>query len=81
MHDDEASTVEPGIQQTVQTSPFFTQLNYDVRLIVYDHLYEHLPPLAYKKWSEPEDNCRGMIISCKQANHVSILTLDHLGDC
>lgn len=51
-----------------QQSPFFTKLNLDVRMMIYNHMYEELPPLVHKqgKYDMP-----GMVLSCKQANLVS----------
>jgi len=55
----------------VQDAMFFTLLNRDVRMSIYDFLYEWLPPLPYKKRWQKEDDCRGMVLACKQANLVS----------
>jgi hypothetical protein len=55
----------------VQDSMFFTLLNRDVRMTVYDFLYKWLPPLPYKKRWGHEDDCRGMVLACKQASMVS----------
>ncbi|KAF2439001.1 hypothetical protein P171DRAFT_502169 [Karstenula rhodostoma CBS 690.94] len=56
---------------TQTQSPFFSKLNYDVRYVIYDCLYLHLPPLA-RKWNAngvPQDDCcQGLILSCKLAN-------------
>ncbi|KAJ4355548.1 uncharacterized protein N0V89_003566 [Didymosphaeria variabile] len=46
-------------------SPFFNKLNADVRMIVYEYLHGWLPPLASKS---VQRDCRGLILSCKQAN-------------
>ena len=54
-----------------QNAMFFTLLNRDVRMSIYDFLYEWLPPLPYKKRWQKEDDCRGMVLACKQANLVS----------
>ncbi|KAL1604970.1 hypothetical protein SLS60_004511 [Paraconiothyrium brasiliense] len=58
-------------EQTVNESALFAKLNYDVRCVIYDHLYEYLPPLA-RKWHAngvPQDDCcQGIILSCKLAN-------------
>ena len=55
----------------VQDAMFFTLLNRDVRMSIYDFLYGWLPPLPYKKRWQKEDDCRGMVLACKQANLVS----------
>jgi hypothetical protein len=54
-----------------QRSPFFTKLNLDARMMIYDYLYGRLPPLVHKqeRYDKP-----GMILSCKQANLVSAKT-------
>jgi hypothetical protein len=70
---------QPKMQETdlqafepiVQNAMFFTMLNLDVRMTIYDFLYEWFPPLAYQKRSGREDDCRGMVLACKQANVVS----------
>jgi hypothetical protein len=53
-----------------QQGPFFNTLNRDVRLVIYDHLYVWLPPLIHKFCFDTpvEDDCRGMVLSCKLAN-------------
>lgn len=51
-----------------QESMFFTKLNLDVRMIIYDELYGRLPPLAHK---DEIHDIPGMVLSCKQANLVS----------
>ena len=76
MTDHEQSTLATSATSTIaetkdvsvlQNGPFFTKLNHDVRLIIYDYLYMCLPPLAHKqeRYDKP-----GMILSCKQANLV-----------
>jgi hypothetical protein len=59
-----AQSPKPVLQQSL----FFTKLNLDVRIMIYDHLYGQLPPLAHQgeRYHKP-----GMIMSCKQANLVS----------
>ncbi|KAI4709365.1 hypothetical protein J4E89_006114 [Alternaria sp. Ai002NY15] len=52
----------------VQDAMFFTLLNRDVRMSIYDFLYGWLPPLPYKKRWHKEDDCRGMALACKQGN-------------
>ncbi|KAI4908373.1 hypothetical protein J4E90_008998 [Alternaria incomplexa] len=52
----------------VQDAMFFTLLNRDVRMSIYDFLYGWLSPLPYKKRWQKEDDCRGMVLACKQAN-------------
>ena len=46
---------------TTRQNPFFDQLNYDVRRIIYDHLT--LPPFTGSK------SCAGMYLSCRQFKH------------
>jgi hypothetical protein len=67
MQDTTVSAPDPVVQESM----FFTLLNRDVRMSIYDFLYESLPPLPYKKRWSAEDDCRGMVLACKQANLVS----------
>ncbi len=56
----------------IQDCLFFAFLSLDVRLIIYDFLYGWLPPLPYKKLFEKDEDCRGLILACKQANMVCL---------
>ncbi|KAF2105347.1 hypothetical protein BDV96DRAFT_638894 [Lophiotrema nucula] len=59
------ATVTPELDSTltlVQRGAFFALLNRDVRNVIYDHLYMHLPPLHLAS-----DDCRGLVLACKQA--------------
>lgn len=67
MQDAALSVPSPVVQDAI----FFTLFNRDVRMSIYDFLYEWLPPLPYKKCWQKEDDCRGMVLACKQANLVS----------
>ncbi|KAI4944069.1 hypothetical protein J4E91_008924 [Alternaria rosae] len=64
MQDAALSVPSPAVQDVM----FFTLLNRDVRMSIYGFLYEWLPPLPYKKRWQKEDDCRGMVLACKQAN-------------
>jgi hypothetical protein len=61
-------TKVPAPVDVVQASPFYTKLNTDVRMAIYDHLYGHLPSLARKCKTH---DIPGMVLSCRQANLVS----------
>jgi hypothetical protein len=64
----QASTEAHGPPVAVQQGPFFTKLNLDVRITIYDYLYGRLPPLAVKNKAFDKP---GMVLSCKQASLVS----------
>ncbi|KAF2110295.1 hypothetical protein BDV96DRAFT_667274 [Lophiotrema nucula] len=59
------NTAELQPCQIQQQGDFFNKLSRDVRLVIYDHLYPYLPPLLHFNKSV---DCRGMILSCKQAH-------------
>jgi len=59
------------LRPVVQDAMFFSLLNRDVRMSIYDFLYGWLPPLPYRKRWQKEEDCRGMMLACKQANLVS----------
>ena len=61
-----------------QDAMFFTLLNRDVRMSIYDFLYGWLSPLPYKKRWQKENDCRGMVLACKQANLVSCCLLERV---
>lgn len=77
MAEDTAAVIGGHINVQVQ-SAFFTELNYDVRCVIYDYLYLSLPPLA-RKWHAngvpQEDCCRGLVLSCRLANKVCFPSL------
>ncbi|KAI4951788.1 hypothetical protein J4E86_007204 [Alternaria arbusti] len=56
------------LRPVVQDAMFFSLLNRDVRMSIYDFLYGWLPPLPYRKRWQKEEDCRGMMLACKQAN-------------
>ncbi|KAI4909859.1 uncharacterized protein J4E92_010475 [Alternaria infectoria] len=61
-----AAAVETPVP-VVQDAMFFTLLNRDVRMSIYDFLYGWLPPLRYKNPRTPGIG-PGMLLACKQAN-------------
>jgi hypothetical protein len=63
-------TDRQALEPIVQNSMFFTMLNLNVRMTIDDFLYEWLPSLPYRKRWGREDDCRGMVLSWKQANGV-----------
>jgi hypothetical protein len=62
-------TDRQALEPIVQNAIFFTMLNLDVRMTIYELLYEWLPPLPYRKRWVREDDCRGLVLA------VSKLTL------
>jgi hypothetical protein len=64
----QTATEAHGPPDAVQQGPFFTNLNLDVRMTIYDYLYGRLPPLAVKNKAFDKP---GMVLSCKQASLVS----------
>lgn len=62
--DESHTEVKDIVSLNNDQNPLFNKLNFDVRQIIYDYLYGGLPPLSL---DDAQSDCRGLVLSCKQA--------------